>query len=97
MDNIEDIIHHFHTCNYLWKCKYCDVEYQTEKEVRKHHCRTSSSDEDENETDSDENRNDNNDNRSSEDEKKEMKKERKKETDRKDSHQSSKVKIIGIY
>jgi len=42
LDTIDEIVRHFHLCKYLWKCKYCDIEYDNEPQVQKHHCCTSS-------------------------------------------------------
>ncbi|XP_057313769.1 uncharacterized protein LOC130655083 isoform X2 [Hydractinia symbiolongicarpus] len=44
MDNQEEIISHYRKCKYLWKCKYCAIEYEDEPSVSKHHCCTSSGD-----------------------------------------------------
>lgn len=45
MEDIAECVEHYRRCDYLWKCKYCDIEYKEEKDVEKHHCRTSSEDE----------------------------------------------------
>lgn len=55
MDNQEEIISHYRKCKYLWKCKYCAIEYEDEPSVSKHHCCTSSGDdEDDNDPESEE-------------------------------------------
>ncbi|XP_066929476.1 uncharacterized protein [Clytia hemisphaerica] len=48
MDDPEDLRVHARKCQYLWKCKYCDVEYDKESRVKNHHCRDTSSDEEDN-------------------------------------------------
>ena len=58
MDERDDIIKHFRNCKYLWKCKYCGIEYDNEPEVEKHHCQTTSPSNSEDEGDDN---NDNND------------------------------------
>lgn len=47
MDLVSDIREHCKKCGYLWRCKYCAVEYKKEKAVRAHHCRSDVSDENE--------------------------------------------------
>lgn len=51
MDQVSEIREHCGKCGYLWRCKYCAVEYDKESAVRKHKCRdsdTSTSSENEN-------------------------------------------------
>jgi len=48
MDDPEDLRIHARNCQYLWQCKYCKIEYKKEYMVRRHHCReTESESEDE--------------------------------------------------
>lgn len=39
MDQVSEIREHYKKCKYLWRCKYCEVEYSKESSVRKHNCR----------------------------------------------------------
>ncbi|XP_047126587.1 uncharacterized protein LOC100200373 isoform X1 [Hydra vulgaris] len=38
MDQVDDIVEHFRSCDYLWQCKHCFIEFQSEYKVRKHCC-----------------------------------------------------------
>ena len=44
MDQVDDIVEHFRSCDYLWQCKHCSVEFRSESKVRKHRCCTTSED-----------------------------------------------------